>query len=66
MDWYASEVKKQLENGVPLEQVKVDMSMSKIKVISANWILAAIDYITNNPCICVNGFRAAGLIRCMC
>ena len=66
VDWYASEVKKQLENGVPLEQVKVDMSMSKIKVISANWILAAIDYITNNPCICVNGFRAAGLIRCMC
>ena len=27
VDWYASEVKKQLENGVPLEQVKVDMSV---------------------------------------
>ena len=23
-------------------------------------------YICNNPCICVNGFRAAGLIACMC
>ena len=55
MEWYASEVRKQLEDGVQLDNVKADMSMSKIKGISANWILSAIDYICNNPCICVNG-----------
>ena len=66
VDWYAAQVKKQLEDGVPLEKVKVNTSMSNIKRISANWILSAVDYISNNPCICVTGFRAAGLIRCMC
>ena len=38
VDRYASGVKKQLEDKVPLEKVKVDLSMSKIKGISANWI----------------------------
>ena len=63
---FAAEVKKQLDNGVPLQNIKVNISMSNIKGVSASWILSAVDYISNNPYICVNGFRLAGLIRCLC
>ena len=42
VEWYASEVTKQLEAGVPLANVKVNMSMSNVEGISANWILSAL------------------------
>ena len=40
-------------------KTKVNISMFNIKGVSANWILSAVDYISNNPYICVNGFRLA-------
>ena len=37
--WYAQEVKKQLET-IPLCQVKVDVGLQVIKIPSANWIIS--------------------------
>ena len=38
--WYAEEVQKQLQDKVPLDQVKVDMPSSVIKNKSANWMIS--------------------------
>ena len=38
--WYASEVEKQMKE-VPIEKVKVDVSMSNVKGRSVNWIISS-------------------------
>ena len=37
--WYAENVCKQLEEGTPLEEVKVDITLSVIKNHSTNWMI---------------------------
>ena len=47
--WYANPVHSQLASGKAIEAVKVDMSMSFIKPMSANYILFAYDCIHYVP-----------------
>ena len=37
--WYSEQVQKQLQEGVPVNQVKVEMPTLVIKNLSANWIM---------------------------
>ena len=38
--WYFEQVQKQLQEGVPINQAKVEMPASVMKKLSANWIMS--------------------------
>ena len=38
--WYSEQVQKQLQEGVPINQVKVEMPASVMKNLSVNWIMS--------------------------
>jgi len=62
--WYSDQITEQLELADDIEMTElepVDLSMARVKEISANWIVHHIaDYITQNPHFIVNGFVHAG------
>ena len=37
--WYANEVKKKIEEGVPIESVEIDLSLTCIKPTHALWLI---------------------------
>ena len=49
--WYAESVRKQLEEGTPLEEIKVDVALSGMK-----------NHFTTRPEITVNGFEKTGIL----
>ena len=59
--WYASEVQKQLKN-VSVDQVKLDVAVTAIKPLSANWIISTWQEIESRPELAINGFQAAGIL----
>ena len=56
---YANEVKKQLSNNVPLQEIKTDLNLSTIKTPSASWIMSSWHEIEKQPELAINGFRKA-------
>jgi len=59
--WYAQEVKKQLET-IPLSQVTVNVGfgLQVIKIPSAKWIISGWQELEKRPEVAVNGFKKAG------
>lgn len=64
--WYASQVKLQIDGQSGDLQSKslqpVDLRLSVMKPLHAQWIIEAYNYIKNNPELVVNGFYAAGIL----
>ena len=58
--WYANEVSKQLET-IPVNQVKVDVSLSVVKGPSANWIISGWQALEQRPDVAINGFKKSGI-----
>ena len=58
-DWYGEIICKQLEDKV---QELVDMRLSIMKPLSAKWVIETYQYLSANPTIIINGFRAAGIV----
>ena len=58
--WYANEVRKQLET-IPVNQVKVDASLSVVKGPSANWIISGWQALEQRPDVAINGFKKSGI-----
>lgn len=58
--WYASEVEKQLDQGI--ERAPVDLRMSIMKPLGARWLVSLHDYLQENNSIIKNGFKAAGIV----
>ena len=46
--WYTNEVRKQLET-IPVNQVKVDVSLSVVKGPNANWIISGWQALEQRP-----------------
>lgn len=61
--WYAEQVCKQLQEGAPLENVKVATPTSIIKNVSTNWMMQSWQALQQRPEIAVNGFRKAGILQ---
>ena len=61
--WYAAEVEKQLNDDIPIEQVKVEMPASIIKNKSAKWMMSAWQALQKRPDMAINGFRKAGILN---
>ena len=40
---------------------QIDLSIGRMKELSGNWLVEAVDYISDNPSILVNGFIKAGI-----
>ena len=57
--WYSSEVESLFrKNG---RFTPVDLHMSKLKPVGAEWLVEAHRYLMDNPSLATNGFRAAGI-----
>ena len=59
-DWYGDEICKQLEKGVNED---VDMRMSCMKPLTAQWMIDLHGHLAARPDIILNGFRAAGILN---
>ena len=47
--WYSDQVRTQLDRGIKIEEVKVDMRLSVVKSLSAKWIIKAVDEVASRP-----------------
>ena len=46
-DMYANEVKKKIEEGVPIESVEIDLSLTRIKSTHALWLIELFNFLTS-------------------
>ena len=61
--WYTDQVCKQIQEGVPLENVKVATPTSIIKHESTNWMMQSWQALQQRPEMAINGFRRAGILQ---
>lgn len=59
--WYAGQVKSQMRAGKKIEEIKVDLKLSSVKVPHANWIIDAFTDLHGQRAVIVNGWDRAGL-----
>ena len=52
--WYSEEVRRQIDSG---KAVKVDLAMSIVKPLGAQWLIDLSNYMQSNPSIIINGFN---------
>ena len=61
--WYADEVKQALDQGVSLDNLKVDLQASLIKPLHANWLMLAMSTLQHKPDAVCRGFEKSGIIE---
>ena len=61
--WFAKEIALQKNGEKPNEPV--DLCLSKIKPLGAQWLLELYDHFKANPSVIVNGFKATGITDCL-
>ena len=61
--WYANEVKKKIEEGVPIESVEIDLSLARIKQTHALWLIELFNFLTSEEGkkTILNGWKKAGV-----
>ena len=61
--WYANEVKKKIEEGVPIENVEIDLSLTRIKPTHALWLIELFNFLTSEEGkkTILNGWKKAGV-----
>ena len=59
-EWYSGIIRKQLDDGI---EEDVDMRLSIMKPLSAQWIIELYFYLKSHPEIIINGFHAAGILK---
>ncbi len=57
-NWYSEIILEQLEKE---KEQEVDMQLTVMKPLSAQWIIEMYEYFVNHPGIITNGFHAAGI-----
>ena len=57
-EWYSNVILNQLDNDLEEE---IDRSLSRMKPLTAQWIIEIHDYFVKHPSIIINGFREAGI-----
>lgn len=80
--WYAEEAQKQVQDKVPVDQVKVDMPASIVNYKSANWMISSWQTLQQRPglalvlkagtlhavnfCYCLTGHAGHFVIKSLC
>lgn len=59
--WYAAQVCDQLSGFADINEVKVDLSLNRMKSLGAKWLTKLYDYMKTKPEIVIYGFREAGI-----
>ena len=60
--WYASQIQAQIKKAPDSQLMPVDLHLSIVKPLHAQWLVKAYDYIKSRPEIIVNGFKTAGVL----
>ena len=61
--WYVDEVKQALDQGVSLDNLKVDLRASLIKPLHANWLNLAMSTLQHKLDAVCRGFEKSGIIE---
>ena len=56
--WYSEQLQKQMSKGV---KEPVDLRLSVVKPVAAEWFVKLHDYLLSKPNIIINGFKGAGI-----
>ena len=64
-EWYAKEVKCQVDNGVEVYSIDVNTRMSVLKQIHAFWLIGLYDYLRNKDNTIRKGFETAGIVEAL-
>ena len=59
--WCSQEIRRQLDSGVSVNGIKIDVRMSAIKLLSASWLMSSILDVCSRPQLAISGFRHAGI-----
>ena len=67
-EWYMQQVKMQLDGKSDdeieeFELQPIDLSMARMKEVSAEWLVEMATYIAENPQFLVNGFLKSGIVH---
>ena len=68
-EWYQKEVSRQLDGASDAKEIElinlqpIDLSMARMKELSAEWLVEAMEYIAENPLFLMNGFLKSGITR---
>ena len=61
--WYAEQIYKQLQEKPDV--VPVDLRLSVVKPLGAEWMIKLYEYFKSKPEIIQNGFKAVGIADCL-
>lgn len=65
MTWYATEMKKrkELKAETTVDDIKVDLKLSSVKVTHANWVIDAYTELDSQLDVIRNGWCRSGMLR---
>ena len=63
--WYAQEVHEALDSGKSVHEVKIDLRLSMIKPLHANWLITAHSILKHKTAVLTRGFEQAGILDCV-
>ena len=61
--WYAEEIKKQMDAGAPAESIGVDLKLTSLKALHANWLIELYNVLTTTDGreTALNGWKKSGV-----
>ena len=61
--WYAEEIKKQMDAGVPAESIDVNLKLTSLKALHANWLIELYNVLTtaDGKEMVLNGWKKSGV-----
>ena len=64
VDWYAKKVISSIDDGIPVEEIIIELKLSVMKPLHASWITLLYNYMTSaeGRSIAINGWRRAGIL----
>ena len=62
-EWYAKQISDQLKQGVDVYQIKVDLTLTRMKHIHARWVIGLYDYLRNQSDCIKESFDKAGIVE---
>ena len=63
--WYAQEVQEALDSGKSVHEIKIDLRLSMIKPLHANWLITAHSILKHKTAILTRGFEQAEILDCV-
>ena len=61
--WYANEVKEELDQGINIQDLKVDLKASVVKPLHANWLMMSLSSLKSKSDIIQRGFEKSGILK---